>query len=241
MAEVGKRRCAAVCNAREEGERYETNTTVLPRCDYTREGVDIAAVSAIYDVYGVGRRAMCGGEEEAMRPAGPPSRRHSRDRMLCITVCNHLRDDLHWSWADMLDDRMRLPTPSKVSQDARIRPVNFIDDVHGRVDFTNEHPSRTIIFADITSALHRLLELEGVSSTPSLDSPNNLCEEANQLENALRDLRVNEPALRYNSERFSQIQEMANLVLNRLRWIESTISHMTHEEVAEEEKKYWEP
>ena len=79
IAEVEKRRCAAVCNAREEGERYETNTTVLPRRDYIREGVDIAAVSAIYDVYGVGRRAMCGGEEEAMRPAGPPSRRHSRD------------------------------------------------------------------------------------------------------------------------------------------------------------------
>ena len=36
-------------------------------------------MTAIYDVYGVGRGAMCGGEEEGVRPASPLSRRHSRD------------------------------------------------------------------------------------------------------------------------------------------------------------------
>ena len=38
-------------------------------------------MTAIYDVYGVGRGAMCGGEEEGVRPASPLSRRHSREEM----------------------------------------------------------------------------------------------------------------------------------------------------------------
>ena len=68
-----------MCDAGEERERYETNTAVSPRCECTRERGGIATVTAIYDVYGVGVGAMCGGEEEAVRPASPLSRRHARD------------------------------------------------------------------------------------------------------------------------------------------------------------------
>ena len=151
-----------------------------------------------------------------------------------------MRDELRWTLATLLDERIPLPIACLITKKARTQLVNHIDEIHDRYDHTDEHPSRSTIFSDISLCVPHLLELESVPSV-LLDSPTHQCEEADQLSIVLRDLKMNEPTLCFNSERFAQIEEMASLVLNRIQWVKDTTRHIHREEVAEDENMYWQP
>ena len=73
------RRRGAVCDKGEEGESDEHRTAGLPRCECTREEVEVVTVMESSGVYDVGRGGMCGDERWTTRPATQLSRRHSRD------------------------------------------------------------------------------------------------------------------------------------------------------------------
>ncbi len=104
---------------------------------------------------------------------------------------------------------------------------------------SGKSPPREDIYNDIEVHAARLAMLRS-ERTEDHELTSEMCEEVDALQDALRDIKLIEPPLRFHSLRFDQLRELASLIMNRLQLVEDTTTHIAAEQAAEEESRYWE-
>ena len=149
------------------------------------------------------------------------------------------RQELRWSWETLIDRRVALPQGCVLTEQLRAQVIDNVDALHDEFQAFGESPPREDIYNDIETHAARLAMLRS-ERTEDHELSSGMCEEVDALQDALRDIKLIEPPLRFHSIRFAQIRELAFLIVNRLQWVEDTTEHITAEQAEEEESRYWE-
>ena len=142
------------------------------------------------------------------------------------------------SWETLVDRRIELPSGCLLTEQLRTQVIDNVDTLHDELRTFGESPPRAEIYNDIGAHAARLVKLRK-ERPEDLDSSPGMSEEADTLQDALLDIKLIEPPLRFHSTRFAQIRELALLIVNRLQLVEDTTRHITAEQAAEEESVYW--
>ena len=146
--------------------------------------------------------------------------------------------ELHWCWETLIDRRIALPHGCVLTEQLRTQVIDNVDTLHDEFRAFGETPPRTDIYNAMGVYAARLARSR-IERTEDHDMSPGLSEEADALQDALLDIKLTEPPLRFHSTRFAQIRELTLLIMNRLQLVEDTTRHITAEQAAEEENVYW--